>query len=629
MSGEDAEQENAPDRVARAGDSELLNWIVPARRAVVKGNLEYSRAVEAWINRLRTYSSAIRRWYFTSDEEPADGSADCMDALFESGRQFGNAFRTVAAIACVQIWKDRFFASAQDGQTVPVTPNSGDTVDEGHEYPVRLWKGPLRVLRDVARSSAGASAPPETCRVELNDSKEVVNADAVFLMGDVIEFPLHKYLSLCGLERFDNVEFNPRGHFLLGTSLKLGDESPPGSAILHDNLLAMRLQLAVNLGVGAFYSLQSTFDGTTAQDTHAAGSGDARVHSRGLLYGAVLLGPSQVRGNLYWRVFTQGWGFGVGSAAPENMPMGTSLSILADGTPLTPAWDCSPSALFLSFLLVDEYASGHESVNNEMTARNLADSPLRRYYSQAAISNVAESLRAGAEGDSWSGPRDFTSVLADLNSINVGAVGRGHEWLILKLYPPDKLMAEQDLPTIGYFSAYHPLSGADYFTDPNFRESGMLFYFEATGRLSRSPLPQRFEVKPFKWKAVPDNNLNVWYRRVGNQHNLKITDSTAEPGVTVGGFYTMPRAQLAGQYSSPRAFKPVVILHPQKRGTEYTATALPVGNYETICAERAVPFPTIAEATGQFPSKAEVAALDRPAAATTPAPAASAAAAGT
>ena len=102
----------------------------------------------------------------------------------------------------------------------------------------------------------------------------------------------------------------------------------------------------------------------------------------------------------------------------------------------------------------------------------------------------------------------------------------------------------------------------------------------------------------------------------------------------VDNIYTMECSQLDGQYSDPHAFKPVVILHPLKRGTEYSALASPVGDYETFYAERAVPYPTIAEATGQFPSKEEVARLNQALAATPAAPAAAtpaapAAAAGT
>lgn len=103
-------------------------------------------------------------------------------------------------------------------------------------------------------------APRETIR--LNANREVEDAGSELLMGDVVEFPLHKFLYACGLARYRDLDFDPEGSFLQGNSVRTrgssGSEpsssgSSPG-AQLHENIVAMRFQLLLSLAQGSFWS---------------------------------------------------------------------------------------------------------------------------------------------------------------------------------------------------------------------------------------------------------------------------------------------------------------------------------------------------------------------------------------
>src|SRR5206468_3825350 len=98
----------------------------------------------------------------------------------------------------------------------------------------------------------------KTLKLKLNENNEVGNHDALFLMGDVVEFPLFMFLEICGKKDYADLQFDPAGSFLCGSSVKSrsGAERFAHSApLLHDNLIAMRLQFILNLLRGAFYDL--------------------------------------------------------------------------------------------------------------------------------------------------------------------------------------------------------------------------------------------------------------------------------------------------------------------------------------------------------------------------------------
>ena len=69
----------------------------------------------------------------------------------------------------------------------------------------------------------------------------------------MLEFPFHKFLAACR-NRAATQEFDPEGSFLLGNPVS------PREPLLHDNLVAMRMQLYLNLALGAFY-----YDGEVGQ----------------------------------------------------------------------------------------------------------------------------------------------------------------------------------------------------------------------------------------------------------------------------------------------------------------------------------------------------------------------------
>ncbi len=85
--------------------------------------------------------------------------------------------------------------------------------------------------------------------IELDGQKRIRSRSEQLLPGDVVEFPLATWLDVCGVSGFSGRQFDPQGSFLLGNSITPRDASPA----LHDNLVAMRTQLYVDLALGAFY----------------------------------------------------------------------------------------------------------------------------------------------------------------------------------------------------------------------------------------------------------------------------------------------------------------------------------------------------------------------------------------
>ena len=225
--------------------TDALHWFIPARRAVVRGPTSYRDLIRAWRTQLSTHAEALRRWY-----PPL--SADGVDAGIEA----------------IESWEGAFFSA-----TLAAARNDLQTHNRASvHFKPRLWKGAYRVL---CESAAGPNEPGPTIfepsqsedpKLVLTDKREIHNADAPLLTGDVVELPLHKFLAVAGLgeygrrPRFDQVEFDPEGSYLLGTSLK-------SQVPLHDNLLAMRFQLILGCYLGAFYHPEPVFKSETRAPT--------------------------------------------------------------------------------------------------------------------------------------------------------------------------------------------------------------------------------------------------------------------------------------------------------------------------------------------------------------------------
>lgn len=94
------------------------------------------------------------------------------------------------------------------------------------------------------------SAPRSGNSVELDHQKRAADNDIVFYPGDVVEFPLALFLAACGKCNYAGIKFDPNGSFLRGNSVYAPHPSSPS---LHDNIIAMRFQLFLDLAQGAFY----------------------------------------------------------------------------------------------------------------------------------------------------------------------------------------------------------------------------------------------------------------------------------------------------------------------------------------------------------------------------------------
>ena len=325
--------------MAVAWDDARLHWIVPARRAVVRKKIGLADAADAWAAQLEHYKDVLRRWY---------------------GGQ--GAFALDDAVKALRDW----VAHSVRARTVDAARDKPATVDLAEQpfYP-RLWKGPLRVVQEAA-GAALDGAPQQDAE------KAVSNADAVLRMGDVVEFPLHKLLVKCGKTDYSAVTFDPDGSFFLGTAVKgsTADKTP-----LHDNAAAMRLQLIIGLGKGAFYGPDPTWTKDPGEPPMPQGKDDGlAVYARGMPYAGTLVSPgSHDEG---WKVQNYHWG--TNDKGSTNLPMfrpGQSPSF-PDDQPLTPGWTCSPFTLFISQYLLG--ARGGKKSSNRL----LFDGGVRTTYTE-------------------------------------------------------------------------------------------------------------------------------------------------------------------------------------------------------------------------------------------------------
>ncbi len=324
-----------------------LNWIVPLRRAVVTGRLNYEEAVRAWELALRIpeHKEKMCMWYEIAEDDYDDG----CDAL----REWIYLMGYYGLIDC-----------ALEGTA---------TADTSRHFWVRVWKGPLRVLQET-----GGGVPPLAPDLLTG---EIRYADAEFLEGDLIEFPLFKFLAHCGKDAYEAFNFNPDGSPFLGDTVVDDAGDPPvAGQHLHDNMLAMRFQLLFNLGMAGFYHGAPVYQ-SGAGSGFLGDPGGTPLYARGMMFGAVLkvcVRPDSRNPNpshRHWLVATYHWGRRNAEAVPT---LDSYNRVLIPDQPLTPAWSCSPCTLTTMYFLLDAGRWGESAVRDEYDAGRLSEYSIRR-----------------------------------------------------------------------------------------------------------------------------------------------------------------------------------------------------------------------------------------------------------
>lgn len=283
--------------------TDKLLFIVPARRAVVRQRCTYDEAMRAWFAECNAHAETLRAWY--GPIRRPEASPDRALVILSWTRALREVTRT---------WQR---AVAENNATMVMECEAsagGDMVCQTFTPPrARLWKGPLRVLLEQEKYGVlgrtlrtrgdaldGRLHPPFSARMmeptgsggvvaddgivtvecdggpvrlRQNARGEVTVIDADFLPGDLLEFPLFTLLDLFAVQGMDGATFNGHGSPFLGTSVADRTGSSPGAVRLHDNMLAMRFQLHLNLTRGAFYSLRPVMNGALSPSEEAPSGG--------------------------------------------------------------------------------------------------------------------------------------------------------------------------------------------------------------------------------------------------------------------------------------------------------------------------------------------------------------------
>lgn len=368
--------------------SASLTWIVPGRRAVVQKRATYAQVFAAWIDELPRCREAFARWYSLAD-----------------GKFWG-------AYAVAVGWHGLFFNTA----CIDACRDGLATIDSKmYHFRVRLWKGPARVLRETADQAVGPKIldPIETVEPNLllnNDTREVENFDALFLMGDVVEFPLWKILAAGGkgdfgaLPRYDDVlTFDGKGSYLLGTSVKKVGSAPnpgdpPPEPLLHDNLTAMRFQTVLGCYIGSYYHNKAVYKDQSR--AVSASDGSDKVFARGMMYSGVLFfrrkktGKRNKLGFEYWSHYTNEWGRSPSGSRPICMPTKSGLAGLVPDLPVTGGSVCSDTALLLMYYMMrlHDGSWGRGSVGRTMSKH--PDSPMHGHYEMWTAAEIAKLVPA-------------------------------------------------------------------------------------------------------------------------------------------------------------------------------------------------------------------------------------------
>lgn len=328
-----------------------LNWIVPARRLVIASErASYEDVLVAWLDQLRTHRDTLLDWYSPLTENR------------ELGRDFDRALDMLAQ------WKDWFLAGSPSEAGHAVATGGSQTLDQ-LDFRARLWKGPLRVLKEAElpppppptdppprrRPPPPDPPPPELTEIDVDGplpllldgvQRVVLNHDATLLPGDVLELPIFRIWWLAGITRFAGLRFRRDAAPFFGDTVGDAEGVDQDTITLHDNLLAMRFQALLGAAVGGYPSFTSGWvEGSrNAQRAHSHRVEGHTIHARGFIYGGALGdtaagGPHKFK-DMHW-----------GSL---HVPTRATLGHFAAGTRLTTAWACSPCALGLAAYLTDQ-----------------------------------------------------------------------------------------------------------------------------------------------------------------------------------------------------------------------------------------------------------------------------------
>ncbi|MFV8755972.1 hypothetical protein ACNOYE_35925 [Nannocystaceae bacterium ST9] len=579
-----------------------LNWIVPARRLVIASERQtYADVLEGWIEQLRRHRDKLLEWYTPLVE----------------GRDLGTGFdRSVDAI---ERWKDWFLAGSASEAGHAIVTGGSQTLDS-LDFRVRLWKGPLRVLKEEAAAAAAPPPeppppgtrprrpphppdppPPTLTTIDLGGplpllldgvQRVVINPDAVFLPGDVIELAIFRLWWLAGISRFEGGRFNRDAAPFHGTTVLDRAGSAADAIVLHDNLLAMRFQELVGIAVGGFPSLESGWvagsDNQRRALSHSIES--TTVHARGIIYGGAL-GDVSSGDRFDFRTMT--WG-------TLHVPTRGSLEQFAAGTKLTTGWACSPCALALAATMCNETGSWRggsigSNSRSETGAPYICDNSEYDYFAPAlpggraaqattlttlwtrrGLSEPAsiEGLRSLAFGRMFGNPAsvagepvrfDHAAVLPTTHDVTRSAAQmleyldgaawaelslNGHEYSWVPVHAHAELLDEPVFesargripPRVGSIAAYDPIDGTSYVAEGSGPD---LYVFEATGSFHPTNLGNLteghppagtaqnftvFEVRPFRWKKVEQVN---WRREVtisGRGEERREVDSKIKVG---------------------------------------------------------------------------------------------------
>lgn len=606
-----------------------LNWIVPYRRAVVTEKIRYIDAFNEWISILDSGRETLSNWYGINDSYN---------------------------ISCHSInhWLYIFFRANQNqGVSESICLELPNTFNIT-EYFVRYWKGPLRVLLEEIRQGGRLSDVESNLLRNEPDGKIVKNYNAEFIIGDVIEFPFHRFLLACGMDEYRIYEFNTEGSFLLGTSLtpqppSIGDNvqtDTSESRHLHDNLLGMKFQLLINLSLGVFYHRGYYWKDGAKKNISTRFShnnrtlGDNKVYSRGIIYGPFfrMIEPS----NRIWKIGQLRWGPAINRDDPNcYLPDERSLGHWKDDDLLTSGWACSPFTLFFSNFIIGSMNNlGNDSVDETFFKRTCHIEESRptegtscinqkrrrewcRLYSEDFNNCILNSPGSDIQRflslafhDTRRGNRPlykcdviyriYEEILNGniMCVINLHRPPSGHEISIVRIFPHSKLM-DSEISQKGFLCAYNPIDGSNYIDDSEqTRNQGTLFIFSADAGLGG--LNHRDRLAGVNLHTF---NKIVW--DCDNCENSALEDKTNTDCEGSFGAYSFSRISnifilQLDNLSLERILNnlfPMVVLN---RNSQWTNLEEIIGNTDTLYSERAVPFPTMTEAVGFFPTILDV-----------------------
>lgn len=546
-----------------------LNWMVPLRRAVVKGKgLSYREFLDDWLDQLRDTDNSfvLGIWYRDPDR------GDFSPADYNKG------------LASLRRWVSVTFGE----QKVATSPVGITTLQTRvPNFHCRFWKGPKRVLLEQAAGDDEAKRaelqPFDLVggRIDLQTDEQGKPKDVKLLPGDVLEVPLHEFLVACGQKRFEDIEFDPGGSFYLGTTVRSkSGRKRTELPRLHDNLLAMRFQLVTALNMGNGYHDAPVYTDTLPVNKKQLRPEGAGVFARGMPYGGNASATPKTDPQLHWQVSQLHTNLPKDDR-PIYLPTHASLLHYADGLPLTWGWTCTPWTLLYFNLMADSHQTQSgllfpgsfrgESLaqslclstnkkNNEdqlaavhafqdkngkdpLLLHKLELSHVQLPREQPPLADLCEIVfpadRSAPEGRPFTDPNGNrikplplptgkTIDTHDWNDLCPGAglivvsSAEGHEYGLTKLYKPEKILkdakaalAKNDfeaarLPVAGCLSAYNPLSGEDYCSGADVAADGHFFVNESSAKMvpknrDKYANLQLAEVRLHKFQPTPNN----------------------------------------------------------------------------------------------------------------------------